>query len=79
MRRISVLLADDHTVVRQGLRALLSAEQDIAIVGEAANGDQAVRLAEETRPEVVIMDIAMPRLNGIEALQQIERRAPGAR
>ena len=76
MRRISVLLADDHTVVRQGLRALLSAEQDITIVGEAANGDQAVRLAEETHPEVVIMDIAMPSLSGIDATRRILGKNP---
>jgi YesN/AraC family two-component response regulator len=60
MQRITVLLADDHTVVRQGLRALLVAEGDIDIVAEAENGRQAVQLAKKFMPEVVVMDIAMP-------------------
>src|SRR5262245_34469469 len=79
MRPISVLLADDHTVVRQGLRALLSAEPDITIVGEAATGSEAVRLATETSPEVVIMDLAMPSLDGIEATRQIINKSPNTK
>jgi DNA-binding NarL/FixJ family response regulator len=79
MKPISVLLADDHTVVRQGLRALLSAELDIEIVGEAANGNVAVRLARETRPEIVVMDLAMPGLNGLEATRQILAEAPSTK
>jgi DNA-binding NarL/FixJ family response regulator len=71
MKKISVLLADDHVVVRQGLRSLLSVESDIEIVGEAGNGRQAVQLAQELLPEVVVMDIAMPVLNGLEATRQI--------
>ena len=59
-KRISVLLADDHTLVRQGLRALLEAEGDIEVVAEAANGRQAVRLAKKTLPQVILMDLAMP-------------------
>ena len=79
MKPISVLLADDHTVVRQGLRILLSAEPDIEIVGEASNGSQAVRQAAETRPGVVIMDLAMPALNGIEATRQILEQVPATK
>ncbi len=75
MHKIRVLLADDHTVVRQGLRALLAAEQDIEVVGEADNGRQAVQLARDTTPDVVVMDIAMPVLNGVEATRQISRAA----
>ena len=71
MKKISVLLAEDHVVVRQGLRSLLSAEADIEVVGEAGNGRQAVRMAQELRPDVVVMDIAMPMLNGLEATSQI--------
>jgi len=71
VKKISVLLADDHTVVRQGLRALLAAEPDIEVVGEAANGRQAVQMARQLKPAVVIMDIAMPLLNGLEATRQI--------
>ena len=63
MKKISVLLAEDHVVVRQGLRSLLSAEADIEVVGEAGNGRQAVKMAQELCPDVVVMDIAMPMLN----------------
>jgi DNA-binding NarL/FixJ family response regulator len=71
MKKISVLLAEDHVVVRQGLRSLLSAEADIEVVGEAGNGRQAVKMAQELCPDVVVMDIAMPLLNGLEATSQI--------
>ncbi len=71
MKKISVLLAEDHVVVRQGLRSLLCAEADIDVVGEAGNGRLAVKMARELRPDVVIMDIAMPLLNGLEATCQI--------
>jgi YesN/AraC family two-component response regulator len=79
MEKISVLLADDHVVVRQGLRALLMAEEDITIVGEADNGRQAVQLAKKLLPEVVVMDIAMPVLNGLEATRQITRALPSTK
>src|SRR5256885_16940667 len=78
-RQISVLLADDHIVVRQGLRALLAAEDDIEIVGEADNGRQAVQLAKKLLPDVVVMDIAMPVLNGLEATRQITRAIPSTK
>ncbi len=76
MKKINVLLVDDHTVVRQGLRALLKAEEDIEVVGEAENGRQAVGLARKTPPDVVVMDVAMPLLNGLEATRQILRFSP---
>ena len=75
MQKITVLLADDHTVVRQGLRALLEAENDMTVVGEAENGRQAVQMAKRLQPEVVVMDIAMPSLNGLEATRQISRES----
>src|SRR5579859_5913477 len=78
-KKITVLLADDHTVVRQGLRALLSAEEDIEVVGEAENGRQAVMMVQKLRPDVTLMDVAMPLLNGLEATRQILRSVPGAR
>ena len=79
MRKIRVLLADDHTVVRQGLRALLAAEEDIEIVGEAENGRQALQLVKKMLPDVVVMDIAMPVLNGVEATRQITRYVPSVK
>jgi len=68
---IKVVLADDHQIVRHGLRSLLSAEPDIEVVGEADNGRAVIRLVQELSPQVVIMDISMPDLNGIEATRQI--------
>ncbi len=76
MQRIKVLLADDHIVVRQGLRALLIAEEDIDIVGEADNGRQAIQLVKKLLPDVAVIDIAMPVLNGLEATRQITRAVP---
>ena len=79
MKKIAVLLVDDHAVVRQGLRALLEAEGDIAVVGEAQNGREAVVLTKKTLPDVVLMDLAMPGLNGLEATRQIVRNVPSAK
>jgi DNA-binding NarL/FixJ family response regulator len=79
MEKIRVLLVDDHTIVRQGLRVLLDAEPDIAVVGEAETGRQAVQLTKKLLPEVVVMDIAMPALNGLEATRQIIKDAPGVK
>jgi two-component system, NarL family, response regulator NreC len=69
--RIRVLLADDHAVLRAGLRALLGAEPDMEVVGEAEDGEEAVRQARALQPDVVVLDIAMPRLNGLEVIRQI--------
>src|SRR4051812_4589728 len=79
MRKINVLLVDDHTVVRQGLRALLAAEEDMEVIGEAENGRQAVALAKKSPPDVVVMDVAMPLLNGLEATRQISKSVPTAK
>lgn len=79
MQKITVLLADDHTVLRQGLRALLTAEPDIEVVGEADTGRQAVQLVRKFLPDIVVMDIAMPLLNGLEATRQITREVPSTR
>jgi DNA-binding NarL/FixJ family response regulator len=71
MKRVSVLLADDHAAFRQSLRKLLEIERDIEVVGEATNGRQAVALTQKLRPAVVVMEIAMPLLNGLEATRII--------
>ena len=79
MKQISVLLVEDHTIVREGLRALLATETDIKVVGEADDGRRAVQLAKRLRPEVVVMDIAMPLLNGLEATRRILKVLPATR
>ena len=76
MKSISVLLAEDHQIVREGLRAMLNLEPDIKVVGEAENGRQAVDLVAKLDPDVVVMDIAMPLLNGMEATRQILQGRP---
>src|SRR5271163_3375772 len=76
MNRITVLLAEDHQIVREGFRSLLQYEADIEVVGEAENGRQAMQLTRKLRPDVVVMDIAMPLLNGLEATRQIRKDFP---
>jgi len=76
MDKIKVILAEDHVVVREGTRELLRREPDMEVVGEAGNGEEAVELATKLRPDVVIMDIAMPKLNGIEATKRIKALLP---
>jgi DNA-binding NarL/FixJ family response regulator len=75
--KIRILLADDHTVMRAGLRLLLERQPDLTVVGEAADGRQAVELADSQDPDVAVIDIGMPNLNGIEATRQISSRHPG--
>ena len=76
---IRILLADDHKIMREGLRALLESEPDMEVVGEAENGRKAVQLAREIAPDVVVMDVTMPGLNGIEATRQIASEFPGVK
>jgi DNA-binding NarL/FixJ family response regulator len=79
MGRVRILLADDHTLVRHGLRKLLEERPEWEVIAEAGDGREAVRLAEQHKPDVAILDVAMPLLNGIEATRQITRRVPGTR
>ena len=79
MEKIRVFLVDDHTVVRQGLRRILESDDEIEIVGEAGDGRTAIDLVQRLRPHVVVMDVAMPELNGIEATRQITKRVEGTK
>ena len=79
MKRITVLLVEDQTIVREGVRKMLELEDDIEVVGEAQDGRQAVAMVKELCPAVVVMDIAMPRLNGLEATRQVLKAVPSTR
>jgi DNA-binding NarL/FixJ family response regulator len=79
MKRITVLLAEDHTIVREGFRKMLELEDDFEVVGEAQDGRQAAAMVSKLRPAVVLMDIAMPRLNGLEATRQLLKAVPATK
>jgi DNA-binding NarL/FixJ family response regulator len=79
IKQITVLLADDHASVRQGLRTLLSRDEKIEIVGEARNGQEAVNMAQKLKPSVILMDVSMPLLNGLEAARQVLTKRPSAK
>ena len=79
MKPIRILLADDHAVVRHGFKMILDAQPDMEIVGEAGNGREAIELAERFRPDIIVMDVAMPELNGIEATRRLASSTPHAR
>jgi len=74
--KIKIILADDHAVLREGIRNLLERERDLEVIGEASDGEEAVHLVSELKPDVVLMDIVMPKLSGIEATKQIKRVSP---
>jgi two-component system response regulator NreC len=76
MDKIRVLLADDHTLIRSGIATLLQSNKDFLVVGEAADGEEAVRKTGELKPNVVVMDLSMPRLSGMEATKQIKKKYP---
>ena len=76
MGKIKVLVADDHTILRQGIKALLDNQEGIEVIGEAKDGREALAIIEETLPDVILMDIAMPGLNGLEATRRIKKKFP---
>ena len=75
-KKITVLLVDDHSLVRRGFRRMLEDEPDMAVVGEAGDGEEAIRLARELKPKVVVMDCALPKMNGLDATRQILEDLP---
>lgn len=79
MSKITILVAEDHTIVRQGIVSLINQEEDLTVVAEAGDGRQAIKLFKEKNPDVVIMDLAMPELNGIEATRFMKKENPGSR
>ncbi|QEH33429.1 Oxygen regulatory protein NreC [Aquisphaera giovannonii] len=79
MGKLRVVLADDHAVVREGLKALIDAQPDLEVVGEAADGETACRKAEELRPDVLVMDVSMPRMSGVEATERLRQSRPELR
>lgn len=79
MSVISIVLADDHQIVRQGLRSLLDAEDDMKVVGSASTGLEAVKLTDQLRPDILVTDMMMPELNGIEVTRQALQRSPATR
>ena len=78
-QKIKLLIADDHAIVRYGLNSLFSAQKDISVVGQAKNGEEAVRLALSERPDIVIMDLVMPKMDGAEATVEIKAKSPGTK
>jgi len=79
MQKIKVLIVDDHTLVRDGIRALLALVADVKVVGEAANGKEALEEVKKLTPDVVLMDLAMPIMNGLESTRRIRKKFPGTK
>jgi len=79
LQKITIVLADDHQIVRQGLRARLEGERDLSVIGEAGNGLEAARLVERLRPNVLVLDLMIPELSGLEVTRQLKKRSPKTR
>lgn len=78
-KQYGVVIAEDHTILREGLRALLSSQQDLKVVGEAQDGREAIRCVQNAAPDVILMDLSMPRMNGLDAIREIKKTNPGTK
>jgi len=78
-KQYSVIIAEDHTILREGLRALLASQQDLKVVGEAQDGREAIRRVQDSSPDVILMDLSMPRMNGLDAIKEIKKTNPGTK
>ena len=78
-KQYCVVIAEDHTILREGLRALLSSQQDLKVVGEAQDGREAIRCVQNSAPDVILMDLSMPRMNGLDAIREIKKTNPGTK
>jgi two-component system response regulator NreC len=78
-KQYSVVIAEDHTILREGLRALLASQQDLKVVGEAQDGREAIRRVQDSSPDVILMDLSMPRMNGLDAIKEIKKTNPGTK
>jgi two-component system response regulator NreC len=78
-KKRTIVIADDHTLFREGLRALLSAHEDLLVLGEAQNGQEALRAVEERKPDLLLMDLSMPKMGGLDAIREVKRREPGTK
>src|SRR5690349_13510792 len=76
MNKLRIFLADDHAILRQGLMVLINTQSDMEVIGEAGDGQSAVRLAHELKPDLIVMDVSMPNLNGLEATKQLKKALP---
>lgn len=79
MKKHTIVIADDHTLFREGLRALLSAHEDLHVLGEAENGQEALRAVVERKPDLLLMDLSMPKMGGLEAIREVKRQEPGTK
>ena len=78
-KKHTIIIADDHTLFREGLRALLSAHEDLHVLGEAENGQEALRAVEKHKPDLLLMDLSMPKMGGLEAIKEVKRQEPGTK
>jgi DNA-binding NarL/FixJ family response regulator len=78
-KKYTIVIADDHTLFREGLRALLSAHEDLHVLGEAENGQEALRAVEKHKPDLLLMDLSMPKMGGLEAIKEVKRQEPGTK